>query len=42
VGDRPQVGAVGLEPFGQPVPIVHGHILPSGSVRAVTGSARSM
>ena len=39
---RPQLRAVALEPFGQPVAILRGHILAPGSVRAVTGPARPM
>jgi hypothetical protein len=42
VGHGPKVGAVGLEPFGQPVAVVHRHILPPGSVRSVTSPARPM
>ena len=36
VGDRPEMGPVRLEPFRQLSVVVHRHILPSRSVRAMT------
>ena len=39
VGHRPQMGPVLLEPFRQPIALVHGHILRLRSVIALTDEA---